>query len=267
MSGTLSLVVALQLVQTCAGKVAPEHDRSDRCCGASAPGGVAYLITNTVNGKKYVGVTKRPPNKRWQAHRRAIAVDATRPLYRAMHKHGIASFAFEVIASALTPSSLCELERILVAQHGSFWQLGRGYNLTLGGDGQLGREHTAQTRAKMSATRTGKAFSQAHRAAMAAGKIGKKSSAQTRARISEAKAGRPMSPNTRAALAQANTGRRKTTEEIEKLRKSKEFQRRPILTPAGRFESVMAAACAHEISECGASYRAARGIFGWKFEA
>ena len=36
--------------------------------------GVAYLITNTNNGKVYVGITRKPyPSQRWSAHRCSAA--------------------------------------------------------------------------------------------------------------------------------------------------------------------------------------------------
>ncbi len=61
----------------------------------------AYLITNNVNQKVYVGITINP-KERWQRHQSNARNDASVKgkgtyLYNAMRKHGIENFTFEVI--------------------------------------------------------------------------------------------------------------------------------------------------------------------------
>lgn len=62
-----------------------------------------YKITNRINGKLYVGCTINPCEQRWKVHRNAGLnpnspgyYDAT-TLHRAMHKHGVDNFSFEVL--------------------------------------------------------------------------------------------------------------------------------------------------------------------------
>ncbi len=61
----------------------------------------AYLITNNVNQKVYVGITI-DPKERWQRHQSNARNEASvrgkgTYLYNSMRKHGIESFTFEVV--------------------------------------------------------------------------------------------------------------------------------------------------------------------------
>lgn len=94
-----------------------------------------YLITNTINGNKYVGVTQTTIAKRWREHKCAAKSGMERPLYRAMRKYGIEAFTIEAIATADSVESLKTLECRYIADLGTFARNGSGYNLTLGGDG------------------------------------------------------------------------------------------------------------------------------------
>lgn len=94
-----------------------------------------YLITNTINGNKYVGVTQTTIAKRWREHKCAAKSGTERPLYRAMRKYGIEAFTIEAVATADSVESLKALECRYITDLGTFARNGSGYNLTLGGDG------------------------------------------------------------------------------------------------------------------------------------
>ena len=83
-----------------------------------------YLITNTHNGKRYVGKTTQQLEKRWYQHRRNAASGKNTWLYKAIRKYG---------EDAFTVVPVCEggndEERAIIAQ------LKPEYNLTTGGDG------------------------------------------------------------------------------------------------------------------------------------
>ena len=96
---------------------------------------LVYLITNTVNGNKYVGVTTTSLAKRWREHKCAAKSQTDRPLYRAIRKYGIEAFTIEAVATADSVESLKSLECRYIADLGTFARNGSGYNLTLGGDG------------------------------------------------------------------------------------------------------------------------------------
>ena len=53
--------------------------------------GYIYLITNTINDKKYVGQTRQTVEERWKEHKNDVKRRKT-PLYRAMKKYGIDKF-------------------------------------------------------------------------------------------------------------------------------------------------------------------------------
>lgn len=127
---------------------------------------VVYLITNVVNGKKYVGQTKRPLAIRWTQHKADSKRGRNTPLYNAIRKYGVEAFTIEVL-------TLCDNRDMMDSAEKSYIRLYRtkdrnfGYNLTDGGEGQPGVSPSIQTRAKMRAY-----------------KLGRKASPETRALIS-----------------------------------------------------------------------------------
>lgn len=128
-------------------------------------GGVAYLITNTVNGKRYIGIA-RNARRRWTSHKTEAMSGGCRAINRAIAAYGPENFIFEVIASARSWTDLLALERILIEQEGTHVSLDKGYNVTLGGEGILGVRHSVATKAEMSAKKIGRHLSETHRAAI-----------------------------------------------------------------------------------------------------
>jgi group I intron endonuclease len=60
--------------------------------------GYIYLITNTVNGKRYVGQTIRKNiETRWKAHKKCDKYSCGSYLLRAYNKYGIDKFKFQII--------------------------------------------------------------------------------------------------------------------------------------------------------------------------
>lgn len=98
--------------------------------------GVIYKITNTVNGKLYVGKTVSALAKRWREHKCAANKDFEGKYYlhRAMAKYGIDKFTIEIIDSALLDEELLAKEIEWIARLNTTDDK-FGYNLTLGGEG------------------------------------------------------------------------------------------------------------------------------------
>ena len=90
-----------------------------------------YKITNSLNGKIYIGKTDYSLEKRWKEHcRDSKKVEIqNRPLYKAMCKYGIENFYIELIEETTQPDLR---EQFWIEYLGSFKN---GYNATLGGDG------------------------------------------------------------------------------------------------------------------------------------
>ncbi len=105
----------------------------------------AYRITCLVNGKVYVGITKRRLSKRWSCHISKALRGGTAPLSSAIRKYGQGNFVIESVAECRTISDLLATERALVLQYNSFYG---GYNGTPGGDQNYGALHTEESRRK-----------------------------------------------------------------------------------------------------------------------
>ena len=93
-----------------------------------------YKITNTLNGKVYIGQSI-DIKKRWANHKKDAfwtkGVDYNYPLYRAIRKYGIDNFIFEVIEECAAPS-LNEKEIYYIALYKST-DNNFGYNQNSGG--------------------------------------------------------------------------------------------------------------------------------------
>lgn len=94
---------------------------------------ILYLITNTNNGKQYVGITNGTLKRRWGDH--VLASKTPRvPLHLAIAKYGREVFEVETLARAASRETLCLMEQDEIARRGCIAPV--GYNLTPGGDGQ-----------------------------------------------------------------------------------------------------------------------------------
>lgn len=88
-----------------------------------------YKITNTENGKCYIGQS-RDIEARWKKHLSAYKSSPSWELYRAFKKYGISKFTFEIIEECKI-EELNEREIYWISQYNSF---NNGYNMTLGGE-------------------------------------------------------------------------------------------------------------------------------------
>ena len=92
-----------------------------------------YKITNSINGKIYIGKTSRTIEERFREHCQD-SKNCRRehlPLYSAMRKYGVQNFSVEEVEQC-EDSAADEREIYWISRYGSF---GNGYNATLGGDG------------------------------------------------------------------------------------------------------------------------------------
>lgn len=112
-----------------------------------------YKITNTINGKVYVGITQLPylSQRLWYHANRERSSGAY--LHWSIKKHGVENFHIELLHAYDTPEQAKSKERELI----EMWCLNRhrhpegiGMNLTDGGDGSYGLKHRVESIAKMS---------------------------------------------------------------------------------------------------------------------
>jgi group I intron endonuclease len=163
-----------------------------------------YKITNLINQKGYVGIT-RNLRCRWQEHQRDSLKD-DKPLYRAMRKYGIEKFKFEILClpPVEDPEIFFELEIFFIADQNTYIEDGWGYNLNRGGGGNIfpsqitiakmstvrkewnaihganfkGHQHTDEWKEKMSLKMKGNIYS-----------LGRRHTGEARKKMSDAKKG------------------------------------------------------------------------------
>lgn len=93
-----------------------------------------YLIENIINGKVYVGKTKKLIEERWKDHVRNAKNKTNRRLYDAMNKYGPENFTISELDSVEDEEKINEMESwFIYILHSNDPK--HGYNMTLGGDG------------------------------------------------------------------------------------------------------------------------------------
>lgn len=90
--------------------------------------GFIYKITNKVNGKSYIGQTRYTVEFRWRQHQHKK--DNTY-FHNAIHKYGANNFIVEILEEC-DLKDLNSREIFYIAKYNTFK---KGYNLTIGGDG------------------------------------------------------------------------------------------------------------------------------------
>lgn len=145
--------------------------------------GVIYLITNKLDGMKYVGQTTRTIDERFKEHKRHKKFF----IGNAINKDGAKNFTIEVIEECETQEQLSEREKYWIAYFDCIAP--KGYNLTDGGESNW--NHLPEVRAKISAANSGEnhpMFGKHHtdeaKARMSAGITGRKQSEETKAILS-----------------------------------------------------------------------------------
>jgi group I intron endonuclease len=105
--------------------------------------GLIYLITNTINNKKYIGQTIRSFKDRINDYKRGMCNDYIK---NSFNKYGFETFKFEIIDTAKSLEELNEKEIYYINKYDTT-NKEVGYNIELGGKNCIASE---ETRAKMS---------------------------------------------------------------------------------------------------------------------
>lgn len=101
-----------------------------------------YCHTNKVNGKKYIGITSKTPNRRWG---KEGIYYKTQFFYRAIQKYGWDTFEHEILYKELKEQDAKNKEIELIKKYNTK-NREYGYNLTDGGDGSSGIIISEETR-------------------------------------------------------------------------------------------------------------------------
>jgi group I intron endonuclease len=93
-----------------------------------------------------------------------------------MRKYGLENFQFSIIEQTLDLKEIKLLERKYIQEYNSycFQENSNGYNMTLGGDGTFGFEHSQETKRKISESNKGKTriFTEDHKRKMSEARKG-----------------------------------------------------------------------------------------------
>lgn len=168
-----------------------------------------YTITNTKNGRVYVGSTVNLKTREIRHFTDLLrGMHANSMLQRSFNKHGAECFRFDVIERC-EPSDLLNREQHWIDNKRLSCRL---YNLAPKAYSCLGIKRSDITKRRMSDAKKGKTFSAETREQMSLAKLGnshrkgKKASEKTKKRISDAKKGTIVSEQTKNLLSEVRKG-------------------------------------------------------------
>ena len=162
---------------------------------------LVYLITNKINGKRYVGQTSQTLQKRWNRHKSPMNHRNSSYLYNAICKYGAENFIVEPLVIVETKQEMDYYEQELIKVL-DLRNPAKGYNLTDGGGGMLGFKLSEETKKKMSSH----VKSEEHRLKISKAKMGNKS-----------RTGMKASPEEIRKRSETLTGRKLSEEHIRSL--------------------------------------------------
>lgn len=167
---------------------------------------VVYRITNTINGKSYIGFTSGSLLSRWRSHCYVARKGGGFYFHHAIRKYGIVNFKPEILEEGWDPKIGKDIRE-------PYWisVLCPEYNMTAGGEGILGRTHSTETRERMSRSNLGKKRSaetcEKIRQSSKGKNLGKKHSLETRMKIGKKSLGRKHSIEARLKMSKLSRGR------------------------------------------------------------
>lgn len=160
-----------------------------------------YVITNTINGKQYVGQTWQGLEKRWNRHCWSCTQKSGRMVIStAINKYGKESFTREVVARCLTQEDADEKEIEWSERLNTLSP--NGYNLKVG----QGRGRTSElTKQKISQSNMGRVVSEETRQKLSESHKGNNLSSEAKRKLSEHMKANPISEEWREKLSKASS--------------------------------------------------------------
>lgn len=137
-----------------------------------------YCHTNKINGKKYIGITSKKPEYRWNNGK---GYSTQIVFARAIEKYGWENFEHTILESNIaTLEEANKKEKYYISEYHTW--LGdkncHGYNKTPGGDSKLGKTYSEEGKVKLSLARKGKAKSELWKLHIGLGNKGKRHSTE-----------------------------------------------------------------------------------------
>jgi group I intron endonuclease len=157
-----------------------------------------YIHTSP-SGKKYVGITCKPPEWRWRNGKGYIQ---NKHFTAAIQKYGWDNFSHDIVADNLSKAEACELEQKLIKQYDT-QSREHGYNKSSGGElSGLGVKMTDEQKMFLSERLKGQNNPM----------YGKHLSDEAKRKLSEAKRGKKMPDECRRKISESNKDVERTPE-------------------------------------------------------
>ena len=189
--------------------------------GKPVPKGCVYQARNTLNEKRYIGVSQRGVANRRSCHLSEARCNRGVVFAAALRKYGEDVFEWSVLFRSDDPSELFKMEQHFIREFRT--KTPYGYNRTDGGEGRVGGLVSTATRLKMSLKMKGRILSEIHKkrlrkpkpprtaehaAKIAARTRGRKQAAEALAKITAANRAHNSDPIIRAKISKTLTGRK-----------------------------------------------------------
>lgn len=193
-----------------------------------------YIITNTVNGKRYIG-SSVDIHRRWVTHKRELrrGIHYNPVLQRAWDKYGESAFEFSILLLCTKDDTLLNEQRCLDEMKPEYnictcttaTMLGRTFteeHKRKIGDANRGTVHTAETRKKMGDAHKGIKWSEEHRIKMqgSQGSLGYKFTDEQKEHLRQAHLGYVMPEEQKRKIGASSKGRIVSDEAREHMRKA-----------------------------------------------
>ena len=148
-----------------------------------------YMHVNSINGKRYIGITKQKPEYRWRSD--GSGYFRSPHFWGAIQKYGWNNFKHIILLENADRNFACDMEQELIDLYHTRDRR-CGYNMTAGGDGSRGWKPSAETLAKRSAKLRGIKRSEQHRQRLREANLGKKATKETREKLRESHLGKKL---------------------------------------------------------------------------
>ena len=193
------------------------EEKNDKFC-------CVYMHINKINGKMYIGWTSQVPENRWGLNGCKYDKKHHPAFYYAIKKYGWDNFEHIIFQDKLSENDAKLLEVELIALYKT--NISRcgdeamGYNMTDGGDGCTGYQHTETSKQKMSESHIGMSVTEDVRKRISEKLTGKIVSEETRNKLSIATK-ESMTDDRKQYLREINLGRQHTQDAKDKMRDCK----------------------------------------------
>ena len=192
--------------------------------------GYVYKITNTINGKSYIGISIHEPEKR--RIKDHLSGHGNQDIADDINIYGKDAFTYEILEANVFDELVPDLEVAYIASFNTVAP--HGYNQNSGGSHAIPSEetrrkmseankgkkrtpHTAETKQKISEANRGKIRTPETRHKLSEANKGKTHSEETRRKLSKAHKGKTLSEKTRRKMSEAQRGRTISEEHRRKI--------------------------------------------------